>query len=57
LLAGNSAAVRGPRRVALIAITRRGAALATQLAAAWPHADLHVLARWCAAAGPRARPL
>jgi cobalamin biosynthesis protein CbiG len=55
--AERDAAVGAPRRVALIAITRGGALLAGRLAAAWPHAEPFVLARWQALAGPRARPI
>jgi cobalamin biosynthesis protein CbiG len=46
-----------PQRLALIAITRRGALLAGRLAAAWPHAEAFALARWQALAGPSAQPI
>lgn len=49
--------MKTPSRIGLIALSRRGAAMAARLAAAWPHADTFVTARWRQHAGPRAEVL
>lgn len=45
-----------PARIAIVAITRRGARFAARLAEAFPEAALYVAERWRAEAGERAQP-